>query len=226
MNNVFRYTDKQKDWIKNNYKGISTEELTNKFNEKFNTMLKQSQLKAFKDNHKLRSGIWTIMTIEQDKWIRENVVGISCAELTDKFNKKFNTNITLAQMKTYKDTHKLKNNIAQKDRIHPSMKPIGYEIKKSTGYTYVKVAKATWMLKQRVMYEKYYGPIPKGYTIIFANGDKEDFSKDNLIAIKKSVQQIASLQGLFCEDVEATKTGLLIAQVTDKIINMKENNYV
>ena len=43
-----QYTDEEKQFILDNYKGISTRELTERFNSYFNLNIKESSLKAYK----------------------------------------------------------------------------------------------------------------------------------------------------------------------------------
>lgn len=53
------------------------------------------------------------------------------------------------------------------------------------GYTFVRLSKANWILKQRLIYEKHYGYIPEGMVIIFKDGNKQNFDIDNLEAITR-----------------------------------------
>ena len=52
-----KYTQKQRDFIKKNYKGISSLELALRFNEEFGTNLTKDQLRWYKKNHKLPNGL-------------------------------------------------------------------------------------------------------------------------------------------------------------------------
>lgn len=51
-----RYTKQQSEFIIKNYKGISSQELADKFNSRFGTKRAASSINAFKGHHKLRSG--------------------------------------------------------------------------------------------------------------------------------------------------------------------------
>lgn len=55
----FVYTEEQKQFIYDNYKGILVSELQERFNERFGTELTQQQLADFKKHNKLRSGVDT-----------------------------------------------------------------------------------------------------------------------------------------------------------------------
>ena len=57
----------------------------------------------------------------------------------------------------------------------------GYErIDNKDGYVHVRISKGKFKLKHRIIWEKEYGPIPKGYVIVFKNGNKYDFDINNL----------------------------------------------
>lgn len=96
-------------------------------------------------------------------------------------------------------------------------KPIGSESKPDkNGLVRIKVTEKQWVYKQRYIYEKHYGKIPKGYKVIFLNGDKNDFNPKNLaIAPNKDVLLAYSLE-LTSKDKETTKLGLQVAHLVNK----------
>lgn len=100
-----------------------------------------------------------------------------------------------------------------------NMKPIGTERKATHGYINVKIDEDTWELKHRFKYKEYHGEIPKDTVIIFANGDKTDFSKENLIAVSRRKLSVLNEHKLIKKDVEVTKTGIILADI---IIKMRE----
>lgn len=112
-----KYTEEQKKFIKENAEGRYTDELTELFNEKFGTNLKESQIKAFKSNNGIRSDVPTglrkgesrLFTKEQVKFIKQNVKGISNKELVDLVNKTFNLSVTEKQMASFKKNNGLVN---------------------------------------------------------------------------------------------------------------------
>ena len=54
---MHRYTDEQKKFIYENYYGKYSKELAAMFNEKFNTDITVEEIKCFRRNHKLNSGL-------------------------------------------------------------------------------------------------------------------------------------------------------------------------
>ena len=57
---------------------------------------------------------------------------------------------------------------------------------KHKGYTLVTTPRGR-EYKHRVVWEAHHGPIPKGYAVIFLDGDRENCALDNLDAVPKGV---------------------------------------
>lgn len=156
----------------------------------------------------------------QKKFIVENYRGRTTKQLTDMFNKEFNTNITSEKMSSFKKYHKLKsgvNTMFVKNIKPHNYKTIGSEFINSDGYVMIKIAEPNkWILKQRYIYEKLHGSIPEGYSVIFANKDKTDFSEDNLLLVENKDKLVAKNKHLIYKNKELTKTGLLIAKLINK----------
>ena len=110
----------------------------------------------------------------------------------------------------------------KKGSIPPNLRPVGSERINVDGYTEVKIGKGKWKLKHRIKYEEYNGEIPKDYAVIFANGDKSDFSKENLIAISRNQLKTLNRNKLLKNNIEATKTGLLIADIIIKTQELRK----
>lgn len=68
-------------------------------------------------------------------------------------------------------------------------KPVGYECYRrmgKTGYVYIKVSDdAKMVLKHRWVWEQANGPIPKGYNIMFRDGNRLNCSLDNLELVSR-----------------------------------------
>lgn len=102
-------------------------------------------------------------------------------------------------------------------------KPIGTESIAHGEYLSLKVGDGEWEFKHRALYKQYYGEIPEGYVVVFANKDRTDFSKENLIAVDKNKLKIMNKYNLLKEDIEATKTGTIIADIIIKTQELKKN---
>lgn len=148
-------------------------------------------------------------------------------QLIELLNKRFVKNYNVGQLKHFFRTNSLKNGFKTtfKKGCEPHNKlKIGDEFYSNyDGYTYIKIKEPnTWIHKQRYMYLKYHGSIPKGYSVIFANQDKSDYSIDNLILVKDKDKLVAKNLRLLSNDKEITNTGLLVASLINKVKEKKD----
>lgn len=67
----------------------------------------------------------------------------------------------------------------KKGQIPVNIKNVGYERVNVDGYVEIKTEKG-FVLKHRMLWEKYYGKIPKRHVIRFKNGNKQDVRIENL----------------------------------------------
>lgn len=158
---------------------------------------------------------------EEKNFIEKNVKGRTSEELTKIINERFNRNLTNKQIQQYKKTHKLRSGIStkfKKGQIAPNYKPVGSEFISTDGYTYIKINDPnTWIHKQIYVYEKNIGPVPKGYSVLFADRNKQNFNLDNLILVENKDKLVAKNKHLIYNNKELTKTGLLIAKLINKV---------
>lgn len=190
---MFKATPDQAEFIKLNAKGKTTAELTNLFNKKFNTDIKTTQIRAFKQRNKITSGV--------DTRFKKGSIP---------FNK------GKKGVGGWEPTQFKKGNIPANHR------KVGSERIDRDGYVLVKVAEPNkWKLKHRVVWEEANGPIPEGYHVIFSDGNKENLSIDNLILVSRKQLLTLNKNKLIKKDADLTKTGLAIANVLIKISELK-----
>jgi hypothetical protein len=80
------------------------------------------------------------------------------------------------------------------------------------GYVLVKVADPdVWVRKHRLVWETAHGPIPEGYRVIFADGDRSNFAIDNLILVSHAEQGLMNHIGLRFSDRDLTRAGHALA---------------
>lgn len=193
----YDYSKEKVDFLKENVKGISLQELTDRFNKEFNCDLSKEAISMMKRKLNLTSGIDTKFKKGQVSW---------------------NKGKKMSQ-ETYE---KLKPTMFQKGNLS-NARPVGDERVDADGYTYIKVEQPNkWQLKHRVIWEKKYGKIPKGYNLIFADGNKQNFNLDNLILVSNSELFILNQNGLYKKDKYLTKVGVNIARVIDRVNKRKE----
>lgn len=194
-------------------------------------------------------------TEEEIYFIKSVVKGKDTKTIADLVNEKFELNLTALQIQTVKNNYNLKSGIDtrfkkgqvpankgkkginkanktsfKKGNIPANRKPIGSERKdKRDGSILIKVQDGNltknWMSKSRYIYEQAYGKIPKGYKVIFADKNNQNFDLDNLILVSSAEELIMNRRKLIKNDKELTKTGAVIAKVIDKVnkINEKYN---
>lgn len=107
--------------------------------------------------------------------------------------------------------------------------PIGTERVTVDGYTEIKIqdgkGNKNWKAKQEHIWEQEHGPKPPGHVILFGDGDKSNFDIDNLLLVSRKQLARINQHGLIGDSVEITKTGIIIADVYNKIGERKgENN--
>lgn len=186
-----QYTDEQKEFIKNSIKGIGNKELTEMFNNKFGLNLKVSQIKSYKGNHDLSSGL----------------------------DGRFKPG-SIPPNKGTKGLYNIGGNKTSFKKGNQPMnyRPVGSERVNIDGYIEIKIADPNkWRLKHRVIWEETNGPIPRGHALIFADSDKLNVSLDNLILISRGQLAILNKNKLIKSDAELTKTGIILADIYIKI---------
>lgn len=188
---------------------------------------------------------------EVKKFIEENVRGNTSTELTRMVNDNFGTNYGVNNIRAYMKNHKLRNGLDtsfkkghtpankgkkgicgrgcektwfKKGQIPSNHRPVGSErIDGKDGYILIKVAEPNkWKHKHRVIWEQHNGPIPKGYVVIFLDGDKLNLDINNLKLISRHELKILNTEGLKSNDAEITETGVLIARLICAKSNQKK----
>ena len=210
------------DWIKaNNHKFDSYRQLAEGHNKVFRTNFTRQQMK----NHaslilgiKMEGYHWTK---EQEEWIKTEFPKVGTAqEKTDAFNKHFGTKRKPQSIK--EKAHRLgaclsEEAVAEYKRksaegiVHYNTtvraKPIGYVGRLANGYPMVKTENG-WVSQARYEYLKTHDEIPKGYVVVFLDGNKKNVSQKNLIAIPQSWQMIMSINNFWSEHPAITRTGI------------------
>ena len=101
--------------------------------------------------------------------------------------------------------------------------PIGTVIFRETEQMYYEKVKdgpnpiENWRPKHQLIWEDAHGSIPEGHIVIFLDGDRTNLALDNLALCSKSVALMLNKKGLRFSRADATKAGVLIAQITAKI---------
>ena len=163
-------------------------------------------------------------TDEQKEYLKEIAEGKPRKEIKDLINAKFNLNLTQRQINTAMHYNKIKNGIDPKFKIGNKVrckqnngpsKPVGTETYRH-GYIKVKNDKNCWKFKHRHIWEQHYGEIPKGYSIIFLDKNKDNFDINNLAMVNKKELLFINDKGLLKENAELSKVGITLAKLMIK----------
>lgn len=187
-------------------------------------------------------------TDEEKEYLSKITPGHHYHEIVDLMNKKFERTFTMNMIKGAVGRYKLntgfngqfkKDNIPhnkglsmcysgcektwfKKGRVPSNCKPIGSERIDRDGYTSIKVTHNKWKFKHRVIWEKINGPIPKGHSLIFADGDKTNISIDNLILVSRKELLVINKRKLIKDDAELTKSGVNLSKLLVKISDVSK----
>lgn len=191
-----RYTKEQKEFLVKHNKGTYRQELADMFNKEFNDNITATEIKSFRGNNKLNSG------------------------LTGQFEKghiPYNKGKKWADYVSKKGQENSRKTTFKKGNIPHNHRPVGSERITKDGYTEIKIKEPNkWQLKHRYIYEKKYGKIPDGMNLIFLDGNKQNIELSNLKLVSRAEDLIMNTNKLFTKDKELTNSGVLIAKVINK----------
>lgn len=192
-----KWTDEVIQFMIENYKGKDNIELAELLNERFNLNTNGDRVCNVKANLIRREGINLRTGINRGCFKKGNVP-------------------------VNKDTKGLYNvggnrTSFKKGNIPPNKRPVGSERVNIDGYIEIKTKEPnTWELKHRVVYQEHYGEIPKGYNVIFLDGNRQNVDINNLKLVNKAENLIMNRNKLYSTDKEITNTGTIIAKLIDK----------
>jgi hypothetical protein len=198
---MIRYTKEQKQFLIDNNYLTPAKELADMFNKKFGTNITKTNIKNFRGNNHLSSGL----TGQFKKGHKTHNKG-----------KKWDEYISKDKQENCKKTTFKKGNIPKNHR------EVGSERISKDGYIEIKVEEPNkWKYKHRLIYENYYGKIPKGYNVIFLDGNKLNIDIKNLKAISKHDNLIMNEKNLRFNNKELTESAYIITKIEKKRRSLK-----
>jgi len=191
---VHYFTSEQAEFLKEHVCGRGNVELTEIFNAHFDLSLGLNQIKAYKKNHKLDSGL----------------------------DGRFPTGHVPAN-KGVKGAGGWEPTQFKKGGMPWNYKPVGSERVNSEGYVDIKIADPNkWRAKHVLAWEDASGPVPKGHVLIFGDGNKFNIELNNLILVsRKQLVRLNQLK-LIGDNTELTRTGVIIADICNRIGERKK----
>lgn len=189
MTNSRKYTDEEREFIKNNVKGMSRKELTELFNKEFNADLSASAINSYLSNHKLTSGLNTRFSKGINPWNKG----------------------TKGVMKPNKTSFKPGHDNKFKE------KPVGTE-RIDKGFVMIKVdGYSRYQIKAKMIWEEHNGKVPDGKIIKYLDGNPLNVSIENLALISRGENLIINHQLGTFENPEMTKAAIGIARLKTKV---------
>ena len=159
---------------------------------------------------------------EHIEFLKEQAAGKTYADLTELFNGRFKTGFTVTQIRNNCLCRRIKTGFYPQARIPKKRhKKIGSEVTdKIKKIKYVKVSdegmtfklRGTWKKKHVLIWEEANGPLPEGMSVIFLDGDRNNFEPDNLAAVSYKERLLMGKLGLRFNNKDMTKTGLAIVR--------------
>lgn len=188
------FTKEQKDFIRAHAKGVFNQNLSDLVNDQFNLSTTAQQIKTWKRNHGLSSGLRGSEGMAPPN---KGTVGLH--------------NVG-------------GNETSFKPGQRPlNYKPVGSErICSKDGYVIIKVQdvgpwQKRWRPKHKVLWEAEHGPVPKGHILLFLDGNKLNLSLDNLELITRSQLAVLNKNGLLQANADLNKLAIMIADLKLKI---------
>ena len=179
--------------------GHEESEIRAMFLEKFSSELSESQIGNFKNKYKIYSGT-------HGGCFKKGQVP------TNK-GKKMSPEVY----------EKVKHTMFHKGHTPVNHRPVGSERINVDGYTEIKVAEPNkWRLKQRLVYEEYYGvTLTSNDVIIFLDGDKQNLDINNLYKMTRAALVRYNQDGLYSDNPEQSRAAANVAILKSEIIKKK-----
>lgn len=178
------FTKAEQDFIAEHYKGILTADLTDMLNKEFGTDYKPSQLRSYKKNRHMSSGVDGTFRAEGRRY---------------KLPK--GTRIPGSEKGWFKKGQMPHNHLE-----------VGAQVFTFDGYIKVKIAEPNyWEFLHKLVWQEANGPIPPEHNIIFLDGNKQNCSLENLYCIPKD--EYGALQSLRSENPEITLTAAAVVKL-------------
>ncbi len=224
------YSDEQDAWLTENGGKMDMPHLLEAFNNRFMASKTENALygrmKHLKvDRSRAPISGKTRFTDEIVAFIGSLPTNMTYAEIARLVNKKFGTRTHRTAIndlccKRLGFNRTGGNGQFKKGHIGPTLKEVGHE-SNLNGYISVKIddkpiegihtyqnRKANWKPKHRHIYEQHHGPIPKGWIVVFLDGNNRNFDPNNLYALPRSIHARMCQNNWYTESREHTLAGI------------------
>lgn len=180
-----------REFIRENNRGKSAQELTGLLNETFGTDYTKAQIRSIRGRMHLDSG------------------------LTGRFEK---GHVPANKGRKGFCSPGCEKGWFKKGSTPYNHKEIGTEVMTTDGYLKIKIAEPdVWGFKHIMEWEKHNGKVPEGCCITFKDGNHRNCSIENLMCITRQVHGILNHEGLRSPCSEITETAITLAKLKIKI---------
>lgn len=190
---MHKYTPEEIAFLEKNVKGRTHPEVTCLFNAHFGLELRKTKIRAALHNRHLTSGI--------DCKFKPGDISHSPP----------------------KGTHYSRRTEFKPGSIPANYRPVGSERVDVDGYVWVKTQDPkTWRMKHVMVWEAKNGPVPKGYVVIFADGNRLNIDIDNLLLVSRGQLAVLNHSGLLQKNKALNESALLTVDLMMKIAQLRK----
>ena len=215
------WTEDQIRYIKRIAKGNKKKTILEKVNKKFNLALNINQLNNCMYSRGIKARIRHTWTDEQVEYLKSIAEGTPRKDIVNKINEKFNLNLSMQQIRDCMNDRGIRNNIDKKfsakggNRCQQE-KPIGTISKWECGYARIKTGDNEWEFIQRYVWRKHHGEIPPGHSVIFLDGNTDNYNIENLALVNRNELMKYNSMRLNSNDQELNRVTVNLAKLMIK----------
>lgn len=157
---------------------------------------------------------------EMERWMLDHDHGQRTDELRREWRERWGFDLSRGQVNLFRASHGTQTRRDHRGGRHPA--PLYTEREGKDGYVVIKVreramvpmSKDNWVLKHVWVWEQANGPLPEGHVVYFADGDKRNFSPENLVAVPQRVVALINSPGApRWHDAKSLRACVALAQV-------------
>ena len=215
------WTEDQIRYIKRIAKGNKKKTILEKVNKKFNLTLNINQLNNCMYSRGIKARIRHTWTNEQIEYLKSIAKGTPRKVIVDKINKEFNLNLSMRQLRDCMNSRGIRNNVDKKfsakdgNRCQQE-KPVGTISKWECGYTRIKTGDNEWEFIQRYVWRKHHGEIPPGHSVIFLDGNTDNYNIENLALVNRNELMKYNSMKLNSDNQELNRVAVNLAKIMTK----------
>lgn len=203
-----RYPPELLDFVKENAPGKTNVELLEMCRREFGEdVITLFSLAAYKKNHHISSGL--------TGWYRKGHAPANKGKKWDDF-------MSPEGQQRVREA----GGIFEKGNVPHNTLPVGSVVVNKNGYLLKKVQEhgsqwVRWRFIHQLVWEEHYGPIPKGYAVLFADRDKRNCSIDNLVLVSNSQRAVIARMGLQYWDRESLEAAMQISDLKSAVVKKR-----